>query len=43
MTHKQHAEPLEVIYFTDINIENKSSEFGLYSNPKLKGLGQTLQ
>lgn len=31
-----------VIYFTNINHENKSAEIGLYSNPELSGMGSLL-
>ena len=32
-----------VIYFSNINNKNKSAEFGLYSNPNLRGIGKILQ
>ena len=32
-----------VIYFTNIDFEEKNAEFGLYSNPELYGLGHILQ
>ena len=30
------------LYFTDINYQNKSIYFGLYSNPKITGIGKIL-
>lgn len=34
--------PIGVIYFTDIDTNKKSCEFGLYRNPDLKGVGNIL-
>lgn len=31
-----------VIYFTDINLSTKTAEFGVYTNPNLKGKGAIL-
>ena len=39
---KDNGLKIGVIYFTDIQINMKSAEFGLYSNPKLKGIGKLL-
>ena len=37
-----NSDKLGVIYFTDIDIGNKTSDFGIYANPESKGVGRTL-
>ena len=39
---EQNNTNIGVIYFTNINYTLKESEFGLYSNPSLKGVGDIL-
>jgi len=40
VVHKENY--IGVIYFTDIDNTNKTAEFGIYSNPSLKGNGKIL-
>jgi len=39
---KKGAQPIGVIDFTDIDQQNKSTEFGIYANPDLKKVGTLL-
>ncbi len=39
---KSNNQMIGVIYFIDIDKENSNAEFGIYSNPILKGVGQLL-
>ncbi len=38
----QNKKKIGVIYFTNIDDANKDSEFGLYANPEIKGVGKLL-
>jgi UDP-4-amino-4,6-dideoxy-N-acetyl-beta-L-altrosamine N-acetyltransferase len=38
----EYDEPIGVVYFTNIDRELKSTEFGLYTNPNKKGNGNKL-
>ena len=39
---KQNSNPIGVIDFTGIDFKNRCSEFGIFANPKLKGMGRVL-
>lgn len=39
---KKEAKAIGVIDFTNIDLKNKTAEFGVYTNPRIKGIGSLL-